>query len=532
MQSREESSSLSEYYDAVPYESVAFPQSAPEHLQAVAGLFGLSAPAVETARVLELGCAAGGNLLPFAARYPKAHVLGVDLSSVQVEQGQALIKQMGLKNAEIRHADLSTLERSLGTFDYIICHGVYSWVPENVRQAILRIASENLSDNGLAYVSYNTYPGWKSREIVRDAMILRGGSRELKEKLPYARGMLEFLYASARPDTVLKLALEEVRPIVQSYGEYYLLHEFLEPYNVPCYFHEFVERAEANGLDYVGESEIFTMFLSNYDAAVAEPLLREWGSSQVAVEQYLDFVVNRSFRQTILTKKKHASGIRRQLSPDMLQSLFLSGVFASDDGPLEPDEKLQTCKLLRQGTITLSQPALKVAAAALNEAYPAMLSFDALGQRVAAELKLSKTAAREQLLPFVEELVIKGLLRFRTSDPDIASALPGRPVVSAETRATLKPPAGAGVVPVNNLLHEQVYLNILEARIALLMDGTRDEEALITGVIEDAGNDLITFLNNGSPVSDPAAVEEVARKQVPVAAANLRVKGMIRRAKT
>ncbi|NTF83804.1 methyltransferase domain-containing protein [Agrobacterium rhizogenes] len=531
MQLKEVSSSLSEYYDAVPYESMAFPQSAPEHLQAVAGLFGLSSPPIETARVLELGCAAGGNLLPFAARYPRARVLGVDLSSVQVEQGKALIAEMGLKNAEIRRADLSTLARSLGTFDYIICHGVYSWVPESVRKAILRIASENLSDNGLAYVSYNTYPGWKSREIVRDAMILRGGSRELKEKLPYARGMLEYLYASARPDTVLKLALEEMRPILQNYGDYYLLHEFLEPYNAPCYFHEFVERAEANGLDYVGESETFLMFLSNYSANIAEPLLREWGSSQVSVEQYLDFVNNRGFRQTILAKKNHASGVRRQLSSDMLQSLFLSGVFVSEDGPLTPDEQPQACNLLRRGTITLSQPALKVAAAALNEAYPATLSFDALAQRVITELKLSKTAAREQLLPFVEELVIKGFLRFRMSEPDIAAVLPDRPVVSDETRATLKPPAGTDAVSVSNLLHEPVYLNILEARVALLMDGSRDEEALIAGLVEDAGNGLITFLNDGAPVSELAAIEEAARKQVPIAAASLRAKGLIRRAK-
>ena len=532
MQAREVSTSLSEYYDAVPYQSLAFPQSAPEHLQAVAGLFGLSTPAVETARVLELGCAAGGNLLPFAARYPEAQVLGVDLSGVQVEQGRVLIAEMGLKNAEIRRADLSTLARSLGTFDYIICHGVYSWVPESVRKAILRIASENLSDNGLAYVSYNTYPGWKSREIVRDAMMLRAGPRELEEKLPYARGMLEFLYASARPDTVLKLALEEVRPVLQNYSEDYLLHEFLEPYNVPCYFHEFVERAGANGLDYVGEAETFVMFPSNYGAAIAEPLLREWGSSQVSVEQYLDFVGNRGFRQTILAKKRHASGIRRQLSSDTLKSLFLSGVFVTEDGPLTPDEQPQTCNLLRQGTITLSQPASKVAAAALNEAYPAMLSFDALVQRVTTELKLSKIAAREELLPLVEELVIKGFLRFRISDPDIAPALPDRPVVPAETRATLKPPAGAGFVSVSNLLHEPVYLNILEARVALLMDGSRDEEALIAGLIKDAGNGLITFLNDGVPVSEAAAIEEAARKQVPIAAASLRVKGLVRRAKT
>src|SRR5690606_28840927 len=117
------------YYDAVPYDSHPFPQTAVEHLQALAYLFGLDAPPPQQARVLELGCAAGGNLIPFAARHPESRALGVDLSSVQIGQGVQALAHTGLTNIELRALNITRIDASFGRFDYIICHGVYSWVP-------------------------------------------------------------------------------------------------------------------------------------------------------------------------------------------------------------------------------------------------------------------------------------------------------------------------------------------------------------------------------------------------------------------
>jgi methyltransferase-like protein len=527
--STEATAALSQYYDAVPYESVPFPQSAPEHLQAVAGLFGLDAPPVETARVLELGCASGGNLLPFAARHPQATVLGIDLSRVQVEQAGAKIKIMGLGNAEIRQADLSTLDAGLGTFDYIICHGVYSWVPAHVQDAILRIASENLADTGLAYVSYNTYPGWKSREIIRDAMLLRAGGRDPAEKMPYARGMLDFLDNTARPNSILKTVLEELGPVIRTQSDYYLLHDFLEPYNAPCYFRDFVASAAEKGLDYVGESEHFLMFLANYDEAIREPLLREWGSSQLAVEQYLDFVANRSFRQTILAKTAHAAGIRRQVPADFIRRLHLTGVFQARGEVDTADDRPQAYGLLRQGTATLSRPEFKTAAGILNAIYPASLSFEALAEKVAGLLKLEVDDAQRRLLPFVENFVIKGFLGYALAENKAAPSVPPKAVVPAEVRATMPTPAGNATAAVSNLIHRHASLGILEARVALLLDGSRDEAAVIKGIVADARQGILTFLKDGQPIADEAVIEEAARLQVPAAIASLRGKGLIAR---
>lgn len=160
-------------YDRVPYKSHPFRQSHPDRLAVIATLHGMSPPPIERARVLELGCASGGNLLPIADQFPEGTFLGLDLSSRQIQDGQRLIERAGLKNVELRHQDILTFDAPPESFDYILCHGVFSWVPDAVQRKILDICGKCLSPNGVAYVSYNTYPGWHMRGMVRDIMRYR-----------------------------------------------------------------------------------------------------------------------------------------------------------------------------------------------------------------------------------------------------------------------------------------------------------------------------------------------------------------------
>ena len=163
-------------YDALPYVSVPYHQTQPARLAGIARLFGMDAPDASRASVLELGCASGGNIVPLAARFPEARFVGVDLSARQVADGQARIAALGLTNIEIVQGDIATVDLSSRRFDYVICHGVYSWVPPEVQEAMFRIMAKTLAGNGIAYVSYNTYPGWHLRTVVRDICLRHAGS--------------------------------------------------------------------------------------------------------------------------------------------------------------------------------------------------------------------------------------------------------------------------------------------------------------------------------------------------------------------
>src|SRR5262249_30408638 len=162
-------------YDEVPYSSKPFPQTHPDNLATVATLFGMTPPPVERCRVLELGCAAGGNLLPLAAALPGSRFVGIDLSRRQIDDGRPGREALGLRNFRLRHRSILDVGADFGQFDYILCHGVYSWVPAPVQDKILEVCAGHLAPNGVAYVSYNTYPGWHIPGAVRAMMRYHAG---------------------------------------------------------------------------------------------------------------------------------------------------------------------------------------------------------------------------------------------------------------------------------------------------------------------------------------------------------------------
>jgi SAM-dependent methyltransferase len=173
-------------YDEIPYEGHALYLTYPDHLAALARLFEVSAPGVETCRVLELGCALGHNLIPTAVSLPSAHFNGIDLSARLAVLGQETIDSLGLATIELREQNILDLGQDLGVVDYILAHGVFSWVPDAVREKMLCICREFLPPNGLAFIRDNTYPGWHMHTVARDMMMYRTRKRP---RFPGARAL-------------------------------------------------------------------------------------------------------------------------------------------------------------------------------------------------------------------------------------------------------------------------------------------------------------------------------------------------------
>src|SRR6185503_10934875 len=159
-------------YDALPYPLLAHAQTHPAWLATLAVVHGLRPAPVEHCRVLEIGCASGSNLIPFACEMDGSEFVGIDLSSRQVAEGQEFIRALGLRNIRLQAQDLLDFDDA-GTFDYIIAHGLYSWVPQTVRDRLMDICRRHLAPQGVAFISFNAYPGWQGLNMVRDLMLYR-----------------------------------------------------------------------------------------------------------------------------------------------------------------------------------------------------------------------------------------------------------------------------------------------------------------------------------------------------------------------
>ena len=454
--------------------------------------------------MLEIGCAAAGNLIPFAACHPDAQVVGIDLSPVQINHGLERVKGLGLTNLTLLQGDIATVDLSeLGPFDFIICHGVYSWVPEHVQEAILSAVDRLLSPEGVAYISYNVYPGWKAKEIVRDAMLLRGGDKaDPAEKLSYARGMIDFLEKVAPADSILAKALADDRALGMSNSDYYVLHDHLETFNSPCYFLDFGRRCEPYSLTYLADAMPQTMFAINYGATVAEPLLKEFGHSQVMVEQYLDFVVNRTFRQSLLVHGECAPRISFQLDRARFDSLHFAAWLPPLDGETRLDASHQDFGQPEQNVST-HDPAVKAAADLLTARWPWTTSRQELLSGVRARLAAGgvlPTANQDQRIDeLLEALIMRGMARFRLEP--VMPAPTGTPLKLEEPiRRMAELVRWDRNAQVFNRWHESVQLPPVDRHLLPLLDGTRDRDALADELVALLRKDVITFERDGARI--------------------------------
>jgi methyltransferase-like protein/protein-L-isoaspartate O-methyltransferase len=464
-------------YDEAPYESYAHPQSAPGQLAAIAWAFGLDPPDVARARVFEIGCAAAGNLIPFAATHPLARTVGIDLSRVHIHQGNRRVRALGLDNVELMHGDIAHLDlAAMGQFDFIICHGVYRWVPDEVQEAILAACGQLLSPAGVAYVGYNTYPGWKAKEIVRDAMLLSvGDSTTIDEKVHRARSMVDFLQKVAQPDSVLARALNDYQLLAATAGDYYLLHEELEIFNAPCYFRDFVDRARAHGLDYLAEAQPECTFVHNYGPTVVDHLL-DYADHQILLEQHLDFVVNRHFRQTLLVHAGRAPQISRKLDRTRCRQMHFAASLPSLAGKTRLDDSSQQYGDPDGSSLVTRDAVLRAAIDALTDRWPWTLSWQELVD-----------AARARLARVGIKAAARRMAELTREDVDAF---------------------------VFNHWHEMLPLSPVDRYLLPLLDGRRDRQGLVEALMDIVGQDLIRIDRDDGQMLDEEGIRDVLAQQI------------------
>jgi len=513
--------SLSSSYDRVPYPSNPFPQTHPDRLATVATLYGMNPapPPVETARVLEIGCAQAVNLIPLALQHPHARLVGIDASGVQIATAMATARELQLTNLELHHMDLMQFPPTLGGFDYIICHGVYSWVPDPVRDGILGLMRRHLNPNGVAYVSYNTYPGWRLLGTVRDILLYE--TREIDDpdaKVQRARDTIEFLLKALPEGDAFHTIVKSVSGAFTSPDHrHYLLHEYFEVTNEPVYFHEFVARAGEHGLQFLSEAALEDMQTHRLLPA-AQAAIKALDSQPLERQQYLDFIRCRPFRQTLLC---HAGvEIDRALRRERLESLY----FASGAKPNEPDDNPSTRDFMtfhseNGGELRSNHPLTKASMMHLREAWPQAVRCDAL--EVVARARSSSTPImvhhpadfereRGEWLDNLLQLVVTGLIEAHVAPPRLTTEVSPRPTASRWARRQ-----AAQGRPVTNLRHCVIATDDVQRRILSLLDGTRTPAEVLDALLASAEAEGLIIVHEGRKLDDRVEIRRALAAGLP-----------------
>ena len=484
-------------YDEVPYTALPFVQSHPSRLAAMARLFGIESPPVATARVLELGCALGGNLIPMAVSMPDASLLGIDLSARQIEDGNRVVHALGLENIELRHADIADIDESWGRFDYIIAHGIYSWVPQPIREKLLEICHVNLAPTGVAYVSYNTHPGWKLRAIARDLMLYHSRNESAPaERIRMSREALDFLGHHLPQDTPYAAAMRDVLDGLSGVADAYLSHDHLEADNEAFYFHQFVDAARAHQLQYLGEAEFSAM--APQVPAELKDTLRRIAPDLIAREQYLDFLHHRSFRQTLLVHSD--APINRNVEPRTMGAFDYASSIAPESASFSLAQgAMETLSTPAGASISTASALAKAALIELSQRWPLPIGFAELLDR--ARFRLGPSRASTPIEQDARMLAIDllqcyaaAVIELRTWSPTMA-LLPGlRP--QASVLARLQAQRGGDVT---NLLHRSILMNPVGRALLPLLDGTRNRDQLAAALssFADRGDTVVPMRTGG-----------------------------------
>jgi len=293
----------------------------PRQLAASALLAGHEPAPLEGARVLEVGSALGGNLTPIAATMPSAECIGVDPFVEQTEQAQWRAQRAHIHNVRYLPIGVEELDQVEGDFDYIICHGLLSWIPVEAQRETFELCARRLSARGVAYISYNTYPKWHQLMYVRDALRWRGEQLRGGESFELeARRALAFFaeHASTSGEASTRAIFKQAHENLKNKPDYYLAHEYLLEENHPFYFHEVISQAASaggaggHGLCYLAD---LSLNVQRAYAQLKRPLQRElqvMGDSQLALQQNLDFLYQRSLRRSLFIRSDapRAAGVR------------------------------------------------------------------------------------------------------------------------------------------------------------------------------------------------------------------------------
>lgn len=326
-------------YNELLYKSNPFNYTIPALLEAYGRLYGLTPKDSRKARVLELGSSFGGNIITQALYNPESEFIGVDLTAEQVKEGNEVIEKIGLRNIKLLEKNILEINEDFGKFDYIIVHGVFSWVPDIVKEKIVKICNENLTEEGIAYISYNTYPGWKEPDKVREMMIYANKyfpDFSLGDKTQRGKAFISIVADQMKSYTDIAEKkgdfIKQIEEILKM-QDYYVGHEYLEFFNNPMYLHEFVDLMRKENLEYISDVALRLSIASIYNQSTVEKLQQLSQGDHVIKEQCLDYILDTKFRRALICKKSQIEKLNftESFPNEILDSFLLTLKYTEEE---------------------------------------------------------------------------------------------------------------------------------------------------------------------------------------------------------
>ena len=471
-------------------------------MSAIAHLFGLSTPSISSARTLEIGCASGGHIIPLAAASPRATFVGIDVSPVQIRQGLARIERLGLTNIELLCRSVTDLGSEEDRFDFITCHGVYSWTPDAIREAILRACGERLAPDGVAVVSYNVLPGWRMLQIVRDCAILHAGAEETEAgRAGQVRQLLDICGKHTRVKTSYGQIWRNEAQRMQEQPDAYLSHELFEENNAPCTFLQFATAAARHGLAYLGEANIGAMIPEAVVPEAAEVIRDLSGGDVLASEQYIDILSGRTFRHTLLTREANKPAIDWSLNPARMTDLNLFSGAGAKICQLANRRRMRRRGRIGK-TLSTSDPAVRQSIERFIARMPSSSRFVDLAPPDGADAEQQKQIAAAFL-----KMLSLGMVQISKEPIDLPGEMPERPKAWFVAASD----AASGAATTVGRRHQSFTLNPLASALLPLLDGARSRHDLIVELSTQAAvGRIVVHDKDGEPIFDDRLREAAA----------------------
>lgn len=291
-------------YDRVAYPTTVFPQTHPDRLFMLAQLAGLDPVPPHEARILEIGGGNCVNLMAMAAMWPGCDAHGFDLSANAIARGQEIAVASGLTNVTLAVEDICEAHHRYpaGSFDYVIAHGVYAWVPDHVRSATMALTAHALSDRGVGFISYNAMPGGHVRQIMREMLLdAIGHVDDPDARIAAVRDFLEDYARPREGDEPLAQTLRQQAESMLQRPDAVLFHDELGPCFNPQRLLDVAGQAHRHGLSFLtdaGRNRQLDGFLADADGLDDDP-----EAAVLRAASADDYAALRYFRQSLFVKQ-------------------------------------------------------------------------------------------------------------------------------------------------------------------------------------------------------------------------------------